>query len=404
MNRFLFRMCWSLYLFMLVSSCGGQNAVNQQPRNTQLQFSAGIGYPVPATAFTNAFGNIATGDLNGDGRNDVVVIEANGSKGIHIYYQNATGTLNGPLIIDSSLQLSGMATGDVNNDGLADLVVSGDVPGLPGLRGRIKVYIQNRSTHALDAAQEYALSTDTAGTLAIADLNGDDRKDIVVASVQGSNGLLSIFFQETGGLGAEQTYTSVPVVYGGEVHLADMNNDGRNDIIVQSDLKQLAVIKQVSPGIFSTTPDFYTVQTSYWPDFRSFAVGDINGDGLADIVAADPASNGLNIFVQNSTGSITGPQILQLTPLTAQDEIKIADMNGDGLNDIVILSGQSKVQILPQTTNHSFNTFKTFDLQTQFSGGTFTHQAMALTDVNSDGMPDVIATLSARGLFVLPTK
>ncbi|AAR34914.1 VCBS repeat-containing protein [Geobacter sulfurreducens] len=404
MNRYFFRMCCSLFICMLVSSCGGQNEGNQQPRNTQLQFSAGIGYPVPATAFTNAFGDIATGDLNGDGRNDVAVIEANGSKGILIYCQNAMGALNEPLIIDSSLQLSGITVGDVNNDGLSDLVVSGDVPGLPELRGRTKVYIQNRSTHALDPDQEYALSTDTAGTLAIADLNSDGRKDIVVASVQGSNGLLSIFFQETGGLGAEQTYTSVPVVYGGEVHVADMNNDGRNDIIVQSDLKQLAVIKQSSPGIFNATPDYYTVQTSYWPDFRSFAVGDINGDGLADIVAADPASNGLNIFVQNSTGSITGPQILQLTPLTAQDEIKIADMNWDSLNDIVILSEHSKVQILPQTANHSFDTFKSFDLQTQFSGGTFTHQAMALIDVTSDGMPDVIATLSGGGLFVLPTK
>ena len=259
MKRYLFRMFCSLYIFMLVSSCGEQNAGNQQeimPRNTQLQFYAGIGYPVPAIAFTPAFGDIATGDLNGDGRNDIVVIEANGSKGILIFYQNATGTLNQPLIIDSSLQLSGIAIGDVNNDGLADLVVSGDIPGLQGLRGRIMIYTQNRSTHVLNAAQEYALSTDTAGTLAIADLNGDGRKDIVVASVQGSNGLLSIFFQETGGLGAEQTYISVSVVYGGEVHVADMNNDGRNDIIVQSNLKQLTVSSSNFTGVFNTTPRF----------------------------------------------------------------------------------------------------------------------------------------------------
>ncbi|GFO63324.1 VCBS repeat-containing protein [Geomonas paludis] len=403
MGRTLLNIFVGLCIFILVSGCGGQNPNNQQPRNTQLRFRTGIEYPVPATAFSNAFGDTATGDLNGDGRNDVVVIEANGSKGILIYYQNATGMLNEPLVVNSSLELKGIAIGDVDNDGLADLVITGDIPGLPGLRGRVKIYTQNGSTHALNEAREYALSTATAGTLAIADLNGDGRKDIVVASVQGSNGLLSIFFQENGGLGAEQTYTSVSVVYGGEVHVADVNNDGRNDIIVQSDLKQVAVIKQLSMGGFDITPDFYTVQTSYWPDFRSFAVGDINGDGLADIVAADPASNGLNIFVQNSDGGITGPQILQLTLLTAQDEVKIADMNGDGLNDIVILSGQSMVHILPQSADHSFDTSKSFYLQTRFAGGTSVHQAMALADVTSDDMPDIIATLGT-GLFVLPTK
>jgi hypothetical protein len=227
--------------------------------------------------------------------------------------------------------------------------------------------------------------------------------DIIVASVSGSNGLLSFFFQGANGtLSSEFVYTAVPVASGGEIHVADMNSDGRNDVVVQSDLKQLAIIKQMSTGTYSTSPDYYAMQTSYWPFFKSFALGDLNGDGRTDIAVADPGNGGyLNIFQQNASGGLTGPNLLNFTGST-QDELKIADVDGDGLNDIIVLSTGYLVMLLRQSTSHTLQDYQTFYLPTQSSGGTFIHQAMSTGDITGDGLTDVIASWSNEGLFVLP--
>lgn len=370
-------------------------------------FKAGAGYPGPASIPSFACGNSALGDLNGDGRNDVVVMESNGGSRILVYYQNSAGTLDAPQVITTTLSLRGIAIRDVNNDGLADLVVSGNsTTASSGWLGRVVVYRQNPTTHTFDSPQEYTLSTNTAGALAIADLNSDGLPDIVVSSAGSSgNGLISFLFQGTGGsLGTEYVYTAVPIVAGGEIHVADMNSDGRNDIVVQSGYKQLAVIKQLSPGIFSTTPDFYTVTTSYWPYFSSFALGDLNGDGRVDIAVADPGNSGnVNMFLQNSTGTLSGPSLLQFS-FNVQDEVKIADMDGDGLNDIIILSYGNVVQILLQPSTHIFKNVQTFSLPTLSEGGTVVHQAMSIGDVTGDGLPDVVASWSNEGVFVLPRR
>jgi hypothetical protein len=350
-------------------------------------------------------GNTAVGDLNGDGRNDVAVLETyNIPTRILVYYQNAGGTLDPPQVITTDLSLRGIAIGDVNNDGLADLIVSGNsTAATSGFLGRIAVFRQDNA-HALGAPQEYVLSTNDVGPLAVADLNGDSLPDVVSAGAgSGTNGVISLFFQGSGGvLGPEVTYTSVPVVVDGELHVADMNHDGSNDIVLQSGVLQLAIITQVSPGTFSTTPDFYTVQTSYWGSFRSFALGDLNGDGRTDVAVADPGNSGfLNIFVQNASGTLNGPTLMTISS-NVQDEVHIADLDGDGLNDLILLSFGHTVQILYQSADHSFQGPLTYGLPTQSSGGTFVHEALSVGDVTGDGLPDIVSSWSNEGIFVLP--
>lgn len=373
--------------------------------NVLLGFKPGANYPVPAATPSFFAGDTAIGDLNGDGCTDVVVMESNGSR-ILVYYQNANGTLDAPQVIPTTLSLTGIAISDINNDGLPELVVSGNSTIAPsGWVGRVAVYRQNQTTHALDTALYYVISTNTAGTLAIADLNSDGLPDIIVASAGSANGLLSFFFQGAAGtLGSENILTSVPVYSGGEVHIADMNSDGRNDIVVQSDAKQLAVIRQTAAGVYSTAPDFYIVQTSYWPFFKSFALGELNGDGRTDIAIADPGNYGyLNIFLQTAGGALENPLILNFGNET-QDEIKIFDMNGDGLNDIIVLSSGNTVLVSLQPPTHIFTFPQSFYLPTQSYGGTSIHQAMSIGDVTGDGRPDVAASWFNEGIYVLPIR
>ena len=363
-------------------------------------FSTAARYPGPEAITYFRCGDTAIGDLNGDGRNDVVVMESFGSR-ILVYYQNANGTLNVPESINTTLTLSGISVRDINNDGLADLIVSGNsITASSGWLGRVAVYRQNPFSHTLSAAQEYNLSTSTAGTLAIADLNSDNLPDIIIASPGNDNGLLSFLFQAADGtLGQESVLTYVPVYFGAEVHVADMNSDGRIDIVVQSDIKQLAVIKQTAAGVFSASPDFYTVQTNYWPVFNSFALGDLNGDGRMDIITGDLTGT-LNLFLQQSDTTL----IQSFIPNQNTSEVKISDVDGDGLNDILLISGGYIVRILLQSSNHSFSTVQTVLLPTLTYGGTHVHQAMSVGDVTGDGLPDVVTSWSDQGVYVLPRR
>lgn len=370
--------------------------------STSLKIMQGFAASVNYTSPSNYLADTAIGDLNGDGRNDVAVL-ADGR--MFIYYQNSQGTLESAQGINTDLSLQGIVIADVNNDGFADLIVSGTYYKNNGTdsEGRIYVYLQNQTTHTLGSAQQYTLSSKRVGPLAVADLNDDGLLDIIVAGTDASsNGILSFLFQSAGGvLGPEVTYTNVPVYIGGQIHVGDMNSDGLNDIVLQSGALQLAVIKQTTPGVFSTTPDFYAVQTSYWSEFKSFALGDLNGDGLTDIVVGDPANNPiLNIFYQNSGGTLDRFTSGQFS-VNSHDEVHIADLNGDGLNDIIILCSVNKVNIYYQAADHSFYNVITYTVPGFGIGGTFVHQALSVGDLTGDGLLDIVTSAQSEGIVVL---
>ena len=103
----------------------------------------------------------------------------------------------------------------------------------------------------------------------VADLNADTRQDLAVLGSWEQTpvmGNIALFYQNSlGGMETEQLYMSTPVDFTGELLSADMDDDGGLDLVLKSAPLQLAVIRQdetQTPPVFSTTPDFYTVQTS----------------------------------------------------------------------------------------------------------------------------------------------
>jgi hypothetical protein len=80
--------------------------------------------------------------------------------------------------------------------------------------------------------------------------------------------------------------------------------------------------------------------------------------------------------------------------------VHIADLDGDGLNDLVLLNFGNNIRILYQAADHSFRNPVFYDLPTGSSGGTITHQAMSIGDVTGDGLADIVASWSTEGIFV----
>jgi hypothetical protein len=360
----------------------------------------GLGTSVKYDNLDQELGNVKTGDLNGDARNDVVALPGYyGNKTLLlIYYQNNIGNLNSPVTINFNISLTDTAIADINNDGRADLIACGD----NGITGKIFVLLQDADTGQLKPAQEYIVNTEDVGNIAVADLNNDGLNDIIVSKESGG---FAIFFQSSNGiLGTEVDINDSITIYKDtsgchQIQVADINNDGYNDIVVQSGKTELSVIKQISPGIFNAIPDQYSVETSSVLAFKSFTLGDVNGDSLNDIVVAGPRNNCyINVFRQNSIGGLD--RILFDQGFNSWFGVKLVDISGDGLNDIVMYNG-GKVVIFSQQNDHTFGNGIEYSYWPSIGGGSRDFQGLSIEDVTGDGFPDVIVGWS-DGLYVIP--
>ena len=165
-----------------------------------------------------------------------------------------------------------------------------------------------------------------------------------------------------------------------------MNSDGIPDIIVTNDASSdVSILLGNGDGTFQ--PQRRSNATA---DPFAMAVGDLNGDGLPDLAIIDAAGDDkakLAILLGRGDGTFQ-PPLLYDSPLSSNipttDNIKIADFNGDGSNDLVITSAfDSKTHVLLGNGDGTFQASKDFD-----SVG----PGLAVADLDRDGKPDIIET------------
>jgi VCBS repeat protein/FG-GAP repeat protein len=376
------------------------------PYSDTLAFGWDLGAAQHYTSGGMSLGKTIIGDVNGDGRQDVVAIQAGGSgQRILIYHQNQAGALAQPeTLTTTGLAARWIAIGDLNGDGKRDLAVSGSsTTALSGYLGRVFVYLQNPATGVLQAPVEDTVASNQAYDVAIGDLDNDGDDDLVVGAewVFATTGRLSIRYQGSGGtLGPEVLNDSVLVSPTGELHIADVTGDGRNDIIAQSGQLELAVIAQQANGTLKPIPARYAVQTSYWPQFDAFGVGDLNGDGRNDVVVLDPGNSGyLNFLYQTAAGTLARSLSPPLT--TTFFGLEVGDVDRDGLADI-LGDASAVVGVLNQQADHTFPTVTPYGFQPTSFGGSLEHQSLAFGDVTGDGRPDAVVSWANEGVWVLP--
>src|SRR5712692_748597 len=166
-----------------------------------------------------------------------------------------------------------------------------------------------------------------ASVVAIGDLNGDGRPDVAVATRSTGDPVndrsVFVFLQTSSGTLAPPVRYSTGVDARG-IAIGDLNGDGRADLAVCGNAG-VAVLRQKPDGTLSAADFIATGQ-----DADSVAIGDLNGDGRADLAVSHSGEPQISVMYQTATGALAPPRRYSV-PSAGFDQIAIGDITGDGL-------------------------------------------------------------------------
>lgn len=328
----------------------------------------------------NALAGVALGDVNGDGRLDVVAANY-GANGVAVLLGQAGGgfaTLSPLYSTGAGSVPNSIALADVNGDGRLDAVTANQRTYSAGvLLGQATGGFAAVSTHS-------AGPTTMPVTLALGDVNGDGRPDIVTAnSFADEVGVL--LGQASGGFVPVSAYATGAGSQPASVALGDVNGDGRLDIVTANINNNAAgVLLGQAGGTFAPITTYPSGANSNPNDV---VLGDVNGDGRLDIVIANSRTASAGMLLGLASGGF-GPVSTYFTNGNTPLGVALGDVTGDGRLDIVTANAAGTVSVLPGLAGG------TFAAATAFAIGAGTMPAdVALGDLNGDGRLDIVTAL-----------
>jgi hypothetical protein len=242
-----------------------------------------------------------TGDFNGDGKDDIVTFTHGAANDVYVALSNGTAFGAGVLWQDFfALNGEVPAVGDVNGDGKDDIIVF-----TRGTLGDVYVALSTGTSFGVSAKWHdfFALGNEVPG---VGDFNGDGRDDIVVFN-QGSLGDVYVATSSGSGfVGTSVKWHEYFAVNGESPRIGDFNGDGRDDIATFTTNAAADVFVATSDG------NAFVGTTVKWNDFFGLAgefpyTGDYNGDGKDDAVVFTKGSlNDVFVGLSNGTGFLGG--------------------------------------------------------------------------------------------------
>jgi hypothetical protein len=381
-------------------------------------------------------------DLNGDGRPDIAFY--GDGKDLEVIYNQGTNGWSDPErwhIENGRMDANALAEGDLNGDGRTDLVLLGDNGSL--------YFLPQLPDHTLGEPQKIPYSG-TPDAVQIVDVNGDGRKDLLLVDWESSTPFRFRLQSASGQLGPEIYFKSQP----NRSYCADnLEGNAKTYVVTIAQNSGRAEVSQfIRKPAESLSGAFHQGQFQILPLTKTDAAqrgmvwADVNGDGRPDLLVAQPDSGQISVYLQQADGSLAEPETFPT--LAGVTQIAVADWDADGKPDIFLLSqseGAVGVMQFDKNGRLPFPTLLPIDgkplvmavdalrpgakptlamvvdqngqrfLVTRTADGkvrtlklsekfTSNPVSMAVQDVNQDGLPDLVVLIPYEKIKVLLQK
>lgn len=307
---------------------------------------------------------VEASDIDGDGRPDLLVLDVIGGSGTNddVLYLLLQDRLNpgrylAPRAIATGLAAYDFSVSDLNRDGAPDIVIAGSPGGSTGAQWLMQDPGRRGSFHALAPLD----LPGRASRVATGDLDGDGWIDLAFyattgfSTSTGSSGQVALVPGQAAGFGAANTLAPQTGLNAELIRVADVDGNGLSDVLVvfnpfSSDYRaKITVLMQTGAGQFNP------IDTSLagLGGTMGFVVADLNGDGRPEVATTGFYPDGsqwrshTNVLLQTGGGAYSVAASHEMPAMMSR--VTAADLDGDGLNDLLLLGGQNRAFVMLQS-------------------------------------------------------
>ncbi|MBN2451966.1 MAG: VCBS repeat-containing protein, partial [Lentisphaeria bacterium] len=322
--------------------------------------------------------NLTVAECNGDGLPDILALS--GSYALGVLLSTGEGALLGSPAVAGPGRPLDLIVGDLDGDGAPDVATVNEYS-----NSVVSVFRNAAGVLRHDADYPYGAAAGH-GLLGV-DLDLDGDLDLVVSHM--FSDLVSVLLNHGDG-----TFAAAVTYPGGNnpefLATADFDEDGFPDIAVNSADSRLVVIPGSGDGTLGTPYDVSTMART-----TGVLAHDLDGDGHTDLVAGIYTGASFEVLLGTGDGTFTSVQTLTVTGSGAEDMLA-RDLNGDGIPDLLLTGGNTRLTLIFGNGDGTFAAAATPDVPapaTPFWAGATMDPALA--DLNGDGILDVVCLRSA---------